>query len=1008
MPEIRSEGLPYLQNTTRHRILNLIGLKQMGVGLSLQPEDVGVGQLFWVIRDAVIVGDVETGQIALWNPAASTLFGYSAEEIVGRPIEVLMPPHVRERHRNGLARYREHGHGPVIDSGRQVEVPAVRKSGEEITVELSLAPLGPHAAEGRFVVAVVRDVTKRKQAEAQIVKSQQQIAEALRIAQIGNWEWDIQRNIVTWSDELYQIFGLTRETFNANLEGYLERIHPDDRQNSREIIERAYRESSRYEVEHRIIRADGTIRTVHGMGAIVRDEAGQPVRVVGTTQDITERKRAEEQRNQLIREQAARAEVEAARRQLHNLFMKAPACIAEVRGPEHVFELVNPLFLQTVGRHDPHDLLGKPVRTALPELADQGYFAVLDQVYATGQPFVGTEMPITIDRDGNGTLDEDYFNFVAQPLVTRWGAVNGILIHAVEVTALVHERRRVEELAGQLETERAQLEAVLRQMPGGLIIAAAPSGELILGNEQVEQGWRHPFLPADSIGQFDGYKGFHSDGTVLKPEEWPLARSITTGEVVEGEEITIQRGDGTPGTIRMSSAPIKDRSDRIVAGVVTFYDISEQKRIKDTLQLLAEAGEVLTSSLDYETTLASVTRLAVPRLADWCAADLVTEDGQIQRLAVTHVDPAKIKLAFEIERRFPPDPDGSQGVPGVIRTGQPVFVPTIPDEWLAKTIQDAEQLALMRSLGLKSVMIVPLIARGRTLGALSFALAESGRHYDRDDLAMAIHLARRGALAVDNARLYREAQEARARIAAINTDLARQADKLAAANKELESFSYSVSHDLRAPLRAIDGFSRILLEEYESDLPPEAQRYLGLVRQNADQMGQLIDDLLQFSRLSRKAFNWQDVRPGDLIRDVLADLGPQIEQRQVAFSIADLPPCRADPALLRQVFANLLANALKFTQGRPVATIEIGHLERDGECIYFVKDNGVGFDMRYADKLFGVFQRLHRTEDYEGTGVGLATVQRIIDRHGGRIWADAAVDRGATFYFTLGGRNTRA
>ncbi len=977
----------------------------MAVGLSIQPEDVGVGQLFWVIRDAVIVGDVETGRIVLWNPAASALFGYSAEEIIGRPIEVLMPPHVRERHQQGLARYREHGHGPVIDSGRQVEVPALRKSGEEITVELSLSPLGPHATEGRFVVALVRDVTERKQAEAQIIKSQQQIAEALRIAQIGNWEWDIQRNIVTWSDELYQIFGLTRETFNANLEGYLERIHPDDRQNSREIIERAYRESSRYEVEHRIIRPDGTIRTVHGMGEIVRDETGQPLRVVGTTQDITDRKRAEEQRNQLIREQAARAEVEAARRQLHNLFMKAPASIAEVRGPEHVFELVNPVFLQTVGRHDPADLLGKPVRTALPELADQGYFAVLDQVYATGQPFVGTEIPIKIDRDG--TLDEDYFNFVAQPLVTRWGDVNGILIHAVEVTALVHERRRVEELAGQLETERAQLEAVLRQMPGGLIIAA-PSGELILGNEQVEQIWRHHFLPAETIGQYDGYKGFHPDGTALKPEEWPLARSITTGEVVEGEEITIQRGDGTPGTIRMSSAPIKDRFDRIVAGVATFYDISEQKRIKDTLQLLAEAGEVLTSSLDYETTLASVTRLAVPRLADWCAADLVTEDGQIQRLAVAHVDPAKIELAFEIERRFPPGPDGSQGVPRVIRTGKPAFFPTIPDEWLAETVHDAEQLALMRSLGLKSVMIVPLIARGRILGALSFALAESGRHYDRDDLAMAIHLARRGALAVDNARLYREAQEARARIAAINADLARQADKLAAANKELESFSYSVSHDLRAPLRAIDGFSRILLEEYNPDLPPEAQRYLGLVRQNAGQMGRLIDDLLQFSRLSRKAFNWQDVRPGDLIRDVLADLGPEIEQRRVEFSIGDLPSCRADPALLRQVFANLLANALKFTQGRPVAVIEIGHLERDGECIYFVKDNGVGFDMRYADKLFGVFQRLHRSEDYEGTGVGLATVQRIINRHGGHIWADAAVDRGATFYFSLGGRNTRA
>jgi light-regulated signal transduction histidine kinase (bacteriophytochrome) len=305
-------------------------------------------------------------------------------------------------------------------------------------------------------------------------------------------------------------------------------------------------------------------------------------------------------------------------------------------------------------------------------------------------------------------------------------------------------------------------------------------------------------------------------------------------------------------------------------------------------------------------------------------------------------------------------------------------------------------------------MVVPLIARGRTLGALTFAHAESGRHYDTADLALAQDLARRAALAVDNTRLYRGAQEARVHIAAINADLERQAGKLTAANaanKELEAFSYSVSHDLRAPLRAIDGFSRILLEEYVPDLPPEAQCYLGLVRQNADQMGQLIDDLLQFSRLSRKAFNQQEVRPAELVREVLADLKPEIKQRQVEFTIGDLPPCQADPALLRQVFANLLANSLKFTRLRPVAQIEVGHLEQDGMPTYFMKDNGVGFDMRYADKLFGVFQRLHRAEDYEGTGVGLATVQRVIQRHGGTIWADSTINQGTTFYFTVGGRN---
>ena len=406
-------------------------------------------------------------------------------------------------------------------------------------------------------------MSERKRVEAQLVRSQQQIAEALRIAQIGNWEWDIQHNIVTWSDEMYEIFGVTPETFTATLEGYLERIHADDRQNSRKIIEQAYRETSQYEVEHRVIRSDGTIRIVHGLGAIVRDETGKAVRVVGTTQDITDRKRAEEERNQLIGEQDARAEAKAARQQLHDLFMRAPASIAVLRGPEHIFELVNPLYLQMVGRADSPDLIGKPIRTALPELESQGYVEILDQVYATGQLFVGTEIPLAINRDADGTLYVDFFNFVAQPLLNRQGDVDAILIHAVEVTDLVRERRRVEELVEQLATERAHLEAVLRQMPGGLIIANAPSGKLLLGNEQVEQIWRHRFLQADSINQYGEYKGFHPDGTALKPEEWPLARSISTGEIVVGEEIAIQRGDGTPGAIRMSSAPIKDGRDHM-------------------------------------------------------------------------------------------------------------------------------------------------------------------------------------------------------------------------------------------------------------------------------------------------------------------------------------------------------------------------------------------------------------------------------------------------------------
>ena len=227
--------------------------------------------------------------------------------------------------------------------------------------------------------------------------------------------------------------------------------------------------------------------------------------------------------------------------------------------------------------------------------------------------------------------------------------------------------------------------------------------------------------------------------------------------------------------------------------------------------------------------------------------------------------------------------------------------------------------------------------------------------------------------------------------------------ELQAANRELEAFTYSVSHDLRAPLRAVTGFSHMLLEDYAPQLPDEAQHYLYIVDNSAQQMGQLIDDLLMFSRLGRLELTKRPVAPAALVQQVLEDLHAERAGRQVEIKLGDLPPCRAEPTLLKQVFVNLLSNALKYSRQREVAHIEVGCRESNGQRVYFVKDNGVGFDMQYANKLFGVFQRLHGAEEYEGTGVGLAIVQRIIHRHGGSVWAEAAVDRGATFYFTLEG-----
>ena len=225
--------------------------------------------------------------------------------------------------------------------------------------------------------------------------------------------------------------------------------------------------------------------------------------------------------------------------------------------------------------------------------------------------------------------------------------------------------------------------------------------------------------------------------------------------------------------------------------------------------------------------------------------------------------------------------------------------------------------------------------------------------------------------------------------------------ELDAVNKELEAFSYSVSHDLRAPLRAVDGFSQAVLEDYGQVLPEQGLYYLKTIREGAQKMGVLIDDLLKFSRLSRESLNKRKVNTLELVNEVLGQLQQEVKGRQIDLQVGALPACWGDPALLRQVWINLLSNAFKYTRKQEVALIEIGCNQTPVDDVYFVKDNGTGFSMQYISKLFKVFQRLHCLEEFEGTGVGLAIVERIIQRHGGRIWAEAEVNHGATFYFTL-------
>jgi light-regulated signal transduction histidine kinase (bacteriophytochrome) len=293
---------------------------------------------------------------------------------------------------------------------------------------------------------------------------------------------------------------------------------------------------------------------------------------------------------------------------------------------------------------------------------------------------------------------------------------------------------------------------------------------------------------------------------------------------------------------------------------------------------------------------------------------------------------------------------------------------------------------------------LPIVSGGNFFGILRFSSKATQRRLTPGQVKALDILASTAAAAFESASLLGQ-------LRALNQELEervrQRTQELQAANADLESFSYSVSHDLRAPLRRVDGYCQMFIQEFGGSLTPEGRRMLESACTGTTQMSRLIDDLLRLARYSRQALQTRPVHMEALVRRVLASFEEQTKGRDVALRIGQLPDSVADGALLEQVFTNLISNALKFTAGRSPARIEIGSLEQPGEQVYYVKDNGVGFDSRYAERLFGVFQRLHAQTEFDGTGIGLSIVHRIVRRHGGNTWAESKLQEGSTFYFSL-------
>ena len=430
---------------------------------------------------------------------------------------------------------------------------------------------------------------------------------------------------------------------------------------------------------------------------------------------------------------------------------------------------------------------------------------------------------------------------------------------------------------------------------------------------------------------------------------------------------------------------------------VLFNDITERKRGEQAVRKSEEYFRFLND-------LAEATRpLAIPAQIMAVTAQMLGKHLHASRCAYADVE--KDGDRFTILHDYT---DGCASTVGcyhlslfgaravaTLQSGQTLVVRDVEAELLPD-----DGAAMFTAIGIKAIITCPLVKDG-VLRAMMAVHQATPRDWKPDEILVVQEVVERCWATIER----RTAEE---RLNQLNSELEQRVlertEQLEAANKELEAFSYSVSHDLRAPLRTMDGFSQAVLEDYGPQLPEEGRRYLQTISKGAQRMGALIDDLLEFARLSRQVLKTQTVAMDMLVQTVLEELNPPQQDRKIEIHTGELPPCLGDSALLKQVWLNLISNALKYTRKcKPAAIVEIGCIVLNDTNTYFVRDNGTGFDMQYAHKLFGVFQRLHRAEDYEGTGVGLAIVQRVVHRHGGRVWAQASVDHGATFYFTLGG-----
>jgi len=497
----------------------------------------------------------------------------------------------------------------------------------------------------------------------------------------------------------------------------------------------------------------------------------------------------------------------------------------------------------------------------------------------------------------------------------------------------------------QEQTVASAFLAAIVESSDDAIIGKDLSGKVVSWNTAAERMFGYP--AAEMVGQ-SIERVISSD---RPDEERRVLEQAKCGETRRYETVRVRK-DGQPIHLSLTISPIRNPAGTIVGVSSIARDITERIQAREALERQARVLREQAQMLDLANVMA---RDPDGRIILW-------NSGMEKMYGWSRAEVMGRNLREVLQTRFSQSPEEIQAT--LLREGR----------WegeLVHTRKDGQRLTVT------SQWVLHKDDQGRPAAVLEVNTDITERKQAEEQIRRL------------NAELEQRVQERTAELTEVN--------------KELEGFTYSVAHDLRAPLRHIDAFTRIVSEDFSAALPPEARRYLEIIRKGSQNMSRLVDDLLNLARVGRQELKRQLTPLNPMVADVVAEMKGETENRRIEWHINQLPAVEGDPGLMKQVFANLLSNAVKYTRPRGTAVIEIGQRQIGGETVIYVRDNGVGFNMKYAHKLFGVFQRLHRMEEFEGTGVGLAIVERVIRRHGGRIWAESEENHGATFYFTLDG-----